>query len=505
MSQHNRLCFAFLLAAALLAPALLAQEAEEEPPIPALDSHEARASVRADGRALEYTVSARDYAIRNDEGLVTAHFSAFAYVIEGEDSARRPVTFAFNGGPGSSSIWLHLGLLGPRRVVVPSDAKNAGAPPYPLLENPHTLLTHTDLVFVDPVGTGFSHAVGESKDEDFWGVDEDVDSVARFVREWLTRNGRWASPKYVLGESYGGVRGALLGQALKQDSASVALNGLIFVSPAFDIQFVDGREDDLTYVTSLPTYAATALYHGALEGQVRDREAWLREVRAFATGPYLRALFAGQNLGTDERAGLSAELSRFTGLSADYWQRANLRVNASRFRKELLRERGLVLGRLDTRYRGSETDAVGESPESDPMMAGIGSAYVAAFQQYTRDELGLDWPERPYRFSGSGTFGKWKRSEEGQAAFSGWIDTVPALASSMQDNPALRVFVANGWFDVATTVLAAEYNLSRPGVDPGRVTLRNYDAGHMMYVHGPSLEGLARDLRAFYAGRAGSE
>ncbi|HED65480.1 MAG TPA: peptidase S10, partial [Planctomycetes bacterium] len=393
--------------------------------------------------------------------------------------------------------WLHMGLLGPRRADVPSDARNAGAPPYPLVENPHTLLALSDLVFVDPVGTGYSHAVGDAKDEDFWGVDEDVDSVARFIRAWLTENRRWGSPKFVLGESYGGIRGALLARSLKNNSSSVALNGLIFISPAFDIQFVDGREDDLTYVTALPTYAAAAHYHGAIDPPPTDREAWLAEVRAFAGGPYLEALFAGESLPKSVRDSLAAKLAAYTGLSEQYWKRANLRVSASRFRKELLRDRGLVLGRLDMRYRGSETDAVGDRPSSDPMMASLASAYVASFQDYIQSTFGDDLPERPYRFSGNGTYGKWKRSRGGREAFAGWLDTMPALVEAMRDNPELRVFCANGWFDVATTVLASEYNLSRPGIDPDRVTFRRYDAGHMMYVHRPSLEGLAEDLAAF--------
>ncbi|MFT7485715.1 MAG: carboxypeptidase C (cathepsin A) [Candidatus Paceibacteria bacterium] len=471
--------------------------------VPDLFHSSSLATVEAGGETLEYRAALKDYAIRDEDGEVSAHFSAFEYIVATPAGTSRPVTFAFNGGPGSSSIWLHMGLLGPRRVAVPSDAANAGAPPYPLVSNPHTLLTHTDLVFVDPVGTGFSRAVGESENEDFWGVEEDVDSVARFVREWLTRNARWNSPKYVLGESYGGVRGALLSEALKQGNASVALNGLIFVSPAFDIQFVDGREDDLTYVTSLPTYAATAHYHGALSASVLDRDNWLQEVRDFASGPYLQALFAGQHLAADERAKTIKALSRYTGLSEVYWDRANLRVSASRFRRELLRDSGRVVGRLDTRYDGSETDAVGEFPESDPMFSGIGSAYVAGFQGYIRDELGIDLPDRPYQFSANGAFMKWNRSTSGQTAFAGWLDTVPALVGSMRDNPALEVFCANGWFDVATTVLAAEYNLSRPGIDVERVTMRNYEAGHMMYVHEPSLVALAEDMRAFYSKDSG--
>ncbi len=374
------------LSLAFAVPAL-AQDAETSPQpteVPELATHARVGKLALPGGEIEYTAQVSDYAIRDDEGDVTAHFTAFSYVKRGGDESLRPVTFAFNGGPGSSSVWLHMGLLGPKLVQVPSNAENAGAPPYPLIDNPHSLLSHSDLVFVDPIGTGYSHAVGDSADEDFWGVDEDVLSVTRFIQEWLSRHNRWASPKYVLGESYGGVRGALLARVLKQSRASIAINGLIFVSPAFDIQFVDGREDDLTYVTSLPTFAATAEYHGAVELGGRDRLEWLAEVSEYAGGPYLTALFAGEGLEDGERDAVVAKLAAYTGLSKSYWQRANLRVSASRFRKELLRERGFAVGRLDTRYRGAESDGVAEEPSSDPMIAGIGSAYVAGFQTYTR-------------------------------------------------------------------------------------------------------------------------
>ncbi|MFT7667540.1 MAG: carboxypeptidase C (cathepsin A)/predicted enzyme related to lactoylglutathione lyase [Planctomycetota bacterium] len=501
MSSFHIYAISLLFAASALAPHNWAQDVPEaedsSSDLPEMHNSGVSSTVEVDGRSLAYKATCADYAIRDDDGETTGYFSAFSYVVESESSAR-PVTFAFNGGPGSSSVWLHMGLLGPMRVVVPSDARNAGAPPYPLVDNPHTLLTHSDLVFVDPIGTGLSRAVGDAEDSDFWGVDQDVDSVARFIREWLKVNKRWSSPKYVLGESYGGVRGALLAESLKGNSTSVALNGIVFISPAFDIQFVDGREDDLTYVTSFPTYAATALYHNTQEGVVANREAWLQEARLFASGPYMRALFAGQTLPPNERANVLKSLSRFTGLSQDYWDRANLRVNASRFRKEILRSEDTVLGRLDTRYRGNDTDAVGETPDSDPMFSAIGSAYVAGFQHYTGDVLNITPEDRDYKFSGNGVFGRWKRSAAGQTAFAGWLDTVPALAGAMRDNPDLQVFCANGWFDVATTVLAAEYNLSRPGIDGDRVVIENYDAGHMMYVHQPSLEALAKDLRHFY-------
>jgi len=448
------------------------------------------------GTTLNYVAVAETTLLHDADGEADAEFFSISYLDPAASAAQRPITFAFNGGPGSSSIWLHMGLLGPRLVQVPSDGQSAGAPPYPLVDNPLSLLAVSDLVFVDPIGTGLSRVVLEGDTADHWGVDEDAKSVARFIRRYLSDKARWASPKYILGESYGGIRGPLLVGELQGGANAVALNGLILISPALDMEVVDGQDNDAAYATVLPTYAATAWYHDALPEKPADLAAFLDEVRAFVKRDYMPALFAGRDLTEERRESLVASLHKYTGLSPEYIRRANLKVSTDRFRRELLRDRGLVLGRLDTRYTSTEADAVGEVPSGDPMSSGIGGAFVAGFMDYLHADLGIT-VDRDYAVSSDEAGGKWKRPKEEWAAFQGYVDVAPVLARGMADNPALRVFIANGQYDIATTFFAAETNVQRSTMDLDRVVLRNYPAGHMMYVHHPTLAELARDLRTF--------
>jgi carboxypeptidase C (cathepsin A) len=450
------------------------------------------------GTTLAYRAIAGTTLLRDAQGEPEAEFFSFAHLVDGADGAARPVTFAFNGGPGSASIWLHMGLVGPKLVRVPSDGEPAGAPPYPVLANPGSLLAVSDLVFVDPIGTGFSRVVAQGDPADHWGVDEDARSVARFIRRWIEDNGRWNSPKYVLGESYGGIRGPLLVRELQGGFGSVALNGLMMISPAFDMELVDGQDNDAAYATVLPTYAATAWYHDALPERPDDLDAFLAEVERFTREEYVPALFAGRDLSGERRAFVVEHLHRYTGLSKQYIERARLRVSTDRFRRELLRERGLVVGRLDTRYTGTEPDDVGEVPSGDPMGSGIAGAYVAAFNDYLRAELGVQ-VDRPYVVMSAEVGKAWKRPAEEWAAFQGYLDVAPFLARGMADNPDLRVFVGSGLYDVATTFFAAEHNVRRSTMDLARVVLRRYPAGHMMYVHQPTLAQLSQDLIEFVA------
>jgi len=454
-------------------------------------------SVEIGGATRRYRAVAETTYLRDDSDEAEAEFFTISYeLLSDSPNTQRPVTFAFNGGPGSASIWLHMGLLGPKLVQVPSDGEAAGAPPFPLIDNPHTLLTVSDLVFIDPIGTGFSRVVADGDTEDHWGIDEDARSVARFIRRWISDKGRWASPKYILGESYGGIRGPLLVRELQSGFNAVALNGLILVSPALDMELVDGQDNDAAYATVLPTYAATAWYHDALPERPNDLDGFLDEVRAFATEQYVPALFAGRDLSPERRSAIIDQLHRYTGLSTEYLERANMRVSTDRFRRELLRDRGLVVGRLDSRYIGTESDAVGEVPSGDPMGSGISGAYVAGFQHYLRAELDVSM-RRDYVVMSSEAGENWKRPEEEWAAFQGYVDVAPDLARGMADNPDLRVFIANGLYDIATSFFAAENNVARSTMDRERVVLENYPAGHMMYVHHPTLVDLAADLKAF--------
>lgn len=486
-----------LLLLCVLVPALRAEETDETPgPAPEFLLFESEDSIEVDGRPFPYRVRAETIHLHDEVGAIEAEFFSIAYFGEPEDGAERPLTFAFNGGPGSASVWLHLGLLGPKRVDVPSDGTGAGAPPYPLVANPDTLLAASDLVFVDPIGTGLSRVVLDGSTEDHWGVDEDARSVARFIRRFLTEHDRWNAPKYVLGESYGGIRGPLLVRELQSGFNAVALNGLILVSPALQAGIVDGQENDAAYATVIPTYAATAWYHDALPEKPAALEPFLDEVRTWVTEEYVPALFLGRDLQGERRAAIVDGLHRYTGLSKEYLRRANLKVSTDRFRRELLRDRGLIVGRLDTRYTGTEPDDVGETPSGDPLSAGISGAYVATFNTYLRSELGVDTFRDYVVMSGAAGEG-WKRAPDEFPAFGGYLDVTPDLARGMAQNPDLRVFIANGYYDIATTFFGAEYNVRRSTLARERVTLRNYPGGHMMYVHEPTLRALGADLKAF--------
>jgi carboxypeptidase C (cathepsin A) len=471
---------------------------KEEGPAPKSIRVATEHKLDAGGKSLAYVAVAETTTLEDAKGKAEAEFFTVSYLAKDAAAADRPITFAFNGGPGSSSVWLHMGLLGPKRVQVPSDAQAAGAPPFPVVDNPDSLLLASDLVFVDPIGTGLSRVVLAGKNADHWGVDEDARSVARFIRRYLSSHDRWASPKYVLGESYGGIRGPLLVRELQGGANSVALNGLVMISPAFDMGLVDGQDNDAALATVVPTYAATAWYHKALANRPENQDAFLAEVCSWVTDEYVPALFKGRDLPDDRREAIVQKLSKYIGISPEYIKRANLRVSTDRFRRELLRDRGLVVGRLDTRYTGTEPDSVGEAPSGDPMSAGIGGAYVATFLSYLRKDLGVD-VDREYAIMSEEAGKNWKRPKEEGAAFQGYVDVAPALARGMAENPALRVFVASGLYDIATTFFAEEYVVRRSTMDRSRVTLKRYPAGHMMYVNGPSFTELTRNIREFVA------
>ena len=345
------------------------------------------------GQRVNYTATAGETFLRAEDGTARASIFSVSYVREPRDP-NRPVTFRFNGGPGSGSVWLHMGAFGPKRVAIPSDGSDDGGPPYPIVDNPDSLLDVTDIVFIDPVGTGFSHALGKTEPKEFWGVTKDAESVAQFIRLWLNENGRWNSPKYLGGESYGTTRSAAVVDQLEGQYNDVALNGVILISTVLDFAAgADTPGNELSPVLNLPSMAATALYHG--KAQAPSLEGFVEEARQYALGPYAAALLKGQRLGAEERASVRRELSRFTGLSEAYLEQANLRVEPARFYKELLRDRGLTVGRLDSRYTGRDYDNAGETPDNDPSFYGIDAGYTAAINAYLRGPLGYK-SERSY-------------------------------------------------------------------------------------------------------------
>jgi carboxypeptidase C (cathepsin A) len=441
---------------------------------------------------MNYTATAGETYLTAPDGTPRAAIFSTSYVKEPRDP-NRPVTFLFNGGPGSGSVWLHMGAFGPKRVAIPSDARDDGPPPYPLLDNPDALLDVTDLVFIDPVGTGFSHALGKTESKEFWGVTKDAESVAQFIRLWLNNNGRWNSPKYLGGESYGTTRTAAVVNQLEGAYNDVALNGLILISTVLDFAAgADTPGNELSPILNLPSMAVTALFHGKAQGS--SPEAFAEEARQFATGPYATALLKGQRLGAEERAQIRRELARFTGLSEAYLEQANLRVEPARFYKELLRDRGLTVGRLDSRYTGRDYDNAGETPDNDPSFYGIDAGYTAAVNAHLRDNLKYK-TDRSYVTIGS--VQPWDWQIPGGRDANAYLNLTPYIGKAMRENSGLRVFVGQGYYDFATPFFAAEYALSRHGVPQDRLEYQYYGSGHMMYVRDDDRSKLSRDVRNF--------
>ena len=452
------------------------------------------------GRPMTYTATAGTLTIRDDEGKPTLSMFYVAYTAgDGRDSSR-PVTFLYNGGPGSSTMWLHMGSVGPVRVVTDSPAPTHG-PPYAIVANNDSLLDKSDLVFLDAPGAGFSRPVGDTKLAAFWGTDPDIDTFARGIERYLTVYDRWNSPKVIFGESYGTTRSAGLAYRLQRDG--VQLNGVVLLSSILNY----GRRDpgfDQELIDYLPSYAAAAAYHNRLATPPADLPAFLREVRDFARGPYALALAKGQELDPAERQAVAQKMASYTGLPVDYLLQADLRVTPSRFRKELLRDRRLTLGRYDARFTGHDVDAAGENPEFDPSDAGITGAFVAAFHHYLTTELGYttDLSYRPTYYS-AGLQWDFRHRPPGTR---GENDSTPAdvaldLSAAMRQNPHLLVYSLNGIYDFATPFFGTEYDLGHMQLDPalkGNVRFAYYPSGHMVYLNTEALKSMKADLARFY-------
>ncbi|QXQ06861.1 peptidase S10 [Sphingosinicellaceae bacterium] len=449
------------------------------------------------GVAVTYTATASETYLKDKNDKPAAAIFSTTYIKDGPVDPRRPVTFLFNGGPGSGSVWLHMGAFGPKRVRIP-DAKDDGAAPYPIVDNPNSLLDATDLVFIDPVGTGFSRALGSTDPKTYWGVTSDAKSVAAFIRIWLDEHGRWNAPKFLGGESYGTTRSAAVTHELEGGYNDVALNGVILISTILDFGAESETEgNEMQYVVTLPSMAATAWYHKHLPEQPANLEAFVQSARDFASGPYLTALAKGNSLSPAEHDQIRRQLAGFIGLSETYIENANLRITPDRFYKELLRDRGLTIGRLDTRYTGVDYDKAGESPDNDPSFYGIDGAYTAAINSYARGDLGFK-PERQYVTIGEVGDWDWKLGD-GRGDRAAYLNVAPYLSRALRENSRLKVFVGQGYFDFATPFYGAEYSLNRTGFPAGRVEFHYYQAGHMMYVHDADLTKLSADIRDFIA------
>ena len=459
-----------------------------------------RHEVRIAGETIRYTATVGWLIMKDDAGKPVARFGYTAYTRDdSKDPARRPVTFAFNGGPGSSSIWLHMGILGPRRVVV-NDPGYSPPPPSQRVDNEFSVLDVTDLVMIDPVGTGFSRPLGDAKGADFWGVDQDTKSVGAFIKRWVTENGRWGSPKYVLGESYGGMRSAGLADHL-QSVHGMSLNGVVLVSPFLSAASgVDGADLDLPHALYLPTLAATAWYHNLLPNKPASLEAFMDEVERFAYDEYLPALTKGFVIPPEEKRAVAAKLAAYTGTSAGYWERADLRVSHPQFLQELQRDQRLIAGRIDSRFVGPAVNPLAEKMDYDPFFPAIAPAYTAAFLDYLHNELQFGRDEE-YRVSAFDVKWDWTHKPPGS---DDWLtpapSTVPDLARAMTMNPGLHVLVQQGWYDLATPHLVMKHDIEHLRITPEarrRIRVEHYEAGHMMYLHGPSMKKFRDDLAGF--------
>jgi carboxypeptidase C (cathepsin A) len=451
--------------------------------------------VEAAGKPLKYEVTTGMMPLTSPTGEVEAGIFYMAYAKKGvRDRSKRPLMFSFNGGPGSSSVWLHLGAIGPKRVAMLEDGSQP-PPPYKLVDNPHTWLQDTDLVFIDPVGTGYSRPATKELGEKFWGLKGDIESVGDFIRMYLTRFERWTSPLFLVGESYGTTRAAGLSGHLIEKG--IAFNGIILVSSV--LNFVASRfakGNDLPYVLFLPTYTATAWFHRKLAKELqKDLKAALREVEEWAAGEYAQQLSRGDKLSARERQEVVRKLARYTGLEPRYIENSDLRVEIHHFCKELLRDEKRTVGRLDSRFKGIDASGVSETPDFDPSLAAIRPPYTAMFNDYVRAQLGYK-TDAPYHILGGGIDKPW---DWGSAA-EGPADTSDALRAAFTKNPYMHLFIASGYFDLATPYFATKFTLSHMGLDAsfrGNVMTGEYEAGHMMYIHERSLRKLKADIAAF--------
>jgi carboxypeptidase C (cathepsin A) len=467
-----------------------------EPKADSFQEHlsETQHAITLDGTKFDYKATAGNLVLKDEAGKATASMFFIAYTKPGADLRKRPVTFTFNGGPGSSSVWLHLGAFGPLRVPV-GDVGESVAPPYRLVENESSLLDLTDLVFIDPVTTGYSRPAPGQDPKQFHGVQEDIQSVGEFIRLYVTRYQRWPSPKFLAGESYGTTRAAGLVGYL-QDRYGMDFNGVVLVSSVLifeTIRFDDGN--DLPYILYLPSYTATAWFHKKLSAELQaDLHRTLAEVEQFALGDYTLALMKGSKLSPEARKEVAQKLARYTGLSGDYVARSNLRMDSMRFMKELLRGEHRTVGRYDSRFTGTDLDAVGEQSEYDPSFAAVQGPYTATLNSYVRTELKYE-RDFPYEIL-TGRVQPWNFGN----ARNRYLNVSGSLRQAMAKNRDLRVFVANGYYDLATPYLATDYTFNHLGLDSShadRVMMGYYEAGHMMYIHKPSLQKLKKDLAGF--------
>ena len=453
-----------------------------------------RNSVMVAGRKIDYTTRTGYLDLRNDTGKVIAKVFFTYYRKEGEDPARRPLTFTFNGGPGSSSVWLHMGGLGPKRVAL-DDEGRATAPPYGIVPNEYTWLDRTDLVFIDPVSTGYSRPAPGENPKQFHGYLEDISSMGNFIRSFLSRYERWGSPKFLAGESYGTTRAAGLSKFL-QDRYRIYINGIFLISAVLNFGTNDYHVgNDIPRALYLPSYTAAAWYHRKLAPELQgDLKQALAASERFALGEYASALLKGGWLTDAEKDAVAAKMSYYTGLSKQYCLDAQLRVEENRFYKELRRKDGLTIGRLDARFTGRDLDDAGEEVSFDPSFTNIDGPFTTAMNDYFSRELGFR-DEKAYNIFGE--VYPWNYSNVQNQ----YLNVAESLRDALAKNPALKVYVGCGYYDFATPYFTAQYDVEHMLLRPeqrNRIRFSFYESGHMYYIHKPSLLQFKKDVDAFF-------
>ena len=466
---------------------------EARPTVPAVDNYkQTQHTGRFSGQTVAYTATAGTLVLKSATGKPRANVFFVAYTKDGVPPGSRPIAFAYNGGPGSASVFVHMGLFGPKRVQMADDGFQP-APPYELVDNEDSILDVSDVVVIDAVSTGWSRMVEGEDGKNFHGVRQDIEAFSDFIRQYLMKFNRFASPKYLMGESYGTVRSVGVGADL-QARHGIELNGIVLVSSVIDFSTLsEAPGNELNYASFLPTYTADAWYHKRLGPELQGQELKkvLDESRKFVWGEYMTALVKGSRLSVAERKDMAGKVSKFTGLSAAFVEEANLRVSPGRFRKELLRDKRLMVGRLDGRYTGLDRDAAGENQEFDPSNTALQGAYSALFLDYAKNELKWE-SELPYPTSAN--VRPWQY-EEGR-----YLNLVDNLRTAMARNPYLHVMVVNGYYDMATPFAGTEYTFDHVGYEKtyaDRISLTYYEGGHMMYIRPNMLKAVHGDIAAF--------
>lgn len=478
---------------------LSAQEQESKPREKIFESNQ---SVTINGKRIDLKAEAGTFQVTDNQDKAMALFGFTYYEKKGTaDVSGRPIMFAYNGGPGSSSFWLHMGILGPKRIPI-NDPTYTDPAPYQLVNNEFSVLDKADLVMIDPIGTGLSRPMGEKEFKDFWGVDPDIESISAFIRQFLIRKGRMNSPKFLLGESYGTYRNA--GVMAELQDQGIALNGVIMVSAVFDLrQLVFPPYEDLSYIVHFPTYAATAWYHDMVPDKPATLSEFIDDVRTFTKNEYAPALFAGDQLSADEKEAMAQNLANYTGLSKQYWSLADLRVTNGEYFAEAMRTSGKTVGRLDSRFTGLSSDLISQSGEYDPQSAAISPPYITGFLNYLYNDLRVDRTMH-YQTSAGGRKGfNWNWSHSGN---NGWgsmqvaVTTLHDMERTMKRNPNMKVLIMNGLYDLATVFYGVEYSIDHMSLPPeikDNITMTYYEAGHMMYIHEPSMKQFKADLDEF--------